>query len=745
MFDFTFGEWLKRQRKIAGFTQEQLAEQVGCAVITLRKIEAEERRPSEQIVARLAETFQISQNERKDFLRFARGRVDLAPSASPAAVPWNLTTVPRIGLPATVTSLVGRADERATLREYWPQADTRLVTLIGPPGIGKTRLSIAAARDAADHFPDGVFFIALAPLERPNLILPTIFQALGYAERGDQSVERLGKDIGDKRLLLVLDNVEHLLEDVAALASCLLSACPRLKILATSREAMRVPGEWLFPIPALTLPSADAVVNVDTATQFPALTLFAERARAVRLDFKLMPENVQAVASICRQLDGLPLAIELIAARIRLMSPQTLLERMTSEFVLSADGMRAVAARQKTLHNAIGWSYNLLSPEEQKGFAWLAVFSEGFTLDAAETILAPTAPNKPISDLIALLSDKSLLRPSLDERGEVRFYMLVTLGKFALDLLHRSGDEKRVRDLHLDYFLSLAETGDWELRGSRQVEWAQRIQEEQNNMRAALEWAVSSRQTEAALRLLCALGWPWEIRGHYNEAANWLERIRALPDVNEYPSLLSRILSHIGRYHWTQDRFREARLLLEESRAIAAQMGPTGEKELANALNWLALDQMENDQDGARSALEQSLEISAKHGDDWGIALSAFHLGILEKNLGHRDAALSLLEKSLSIFQRYGDLFFIARVSIFLGYAFESQGDYAQARQFFEKQLQIDTQLNFWDGIASGWLNLGNLARRRGDVEQAQACYARVRSIGREHGLAVGNLPEQNL
>ena len=747
MSDISFGEWLKRRRKAAGLTQEQLAQQVSCSTITLRKIEAEERRPSEQIAGRLAEIFNVSQSEQTNFIRFARGDLRFTPTEIKEDTPWHISTKsPRSNLPATVTSLIGREQEIALVREYLLNPNIHLVTLIGPPGIGKTRLGLEAARAILPDFPDGVFFVALAPLDDPSLIVPIIIQSLGYVEAKDQSlIKRLMDGICDGQILLVLDNCEHLIEDIASLASGLLSACSRLKIIATSRESLRIPGEWVYAVPALGLPKDQLPADMDAAAQFPALTLFAERARTARPDFKLGADNLRAVISICTQLDGLPLAIELIAARIRLMSPQMLLERMTSQFVLSADGMRSVSDRQKTLNNAIGWSYNFLLPEEQKMFIGLSVFSGGFTLEAAEAVFSNVFTGKPVSDLVALLSDKSLLQRTLDARGEVRFNMLVTIQQFASDILHRTGDETQARDLHLAYFLSLAETGEREIRGPRQVEWADRIQDEQNNMRVALEWAVSSRKTEAALRLLSALGWPWEIRGHYSEAQNWLDRIRTLSDVNEYPSLLSRILSHIGRYHWTQERFQEAYLLFKESEAIAIQMRDQGERELANALNWFALHQIENDKDNARRVLEQSLELSTKHGDDWGIALSTFHLGILEGTLRHTDAALSLLEKSLAIFHRFGDLFFISRVSIFLGYLFMDRGQYDRARQLFEQHLHIDTQLHFWDGIASGWLNLGNLARQQGDNEQAKAYYEQARVVGREHSLAIRNLPEQIL
>ncbi len=539
-------------------------------------------------------------------------------------------------------------------------------------------------------------------------------------------------------MLLVLDNCEHLIERAALLVSTLLPACPRLKILATSREALRVPGEWQIPVPALGLPAQS--VDLASASDFPALTLFAERARAARPDFRLTPENIQAVLSICTQLDGLPLAIELIAARMRIMSPQTLLERMTSQFVLSADGMRAVSARQKTLKNAIGWSYDSLSAEERRLFASLSIFLGGFTLEAAEAIFSNTVADKPVSDLVISLLDKSLLQSSLDERGGIRFRMLDTIQKFALDALSRAGNESQVRDLHLEYFLSLAETGERELRGPRQVEWADRIQDEQNNMRAALEWAVSTQKTETALRLLGALGWPWEIRGHYSEANAWLDRIRALPQVEDHPLLLCTILDHIGRYNWTQDQFQKARAQLDESCRIAAGLGEQGESTLAEALVWLGLLEIGQNIQAARPLLERSLALNKKCKDEWGIALSTFHVGILESHSTHYDLARTLLEESLAKFQQFGDLFFVSRVSIFLGYLFLEQGQYERTRQLFEQHLEIDTQLQFWDGIAEGYRDLGNLSRTQGHLEQAELFYEQGRAVAREHGL-IKNIP----
>jgi predicted ATPase len=610
------------------------------------------------------------------------------------------------------------------------------VTLTGSPGIGKTRLAIETARRVLPHFPHGVFFVSLAPLTDPSLIVPAALQILGYVEdRHRPAAQHLKESIAEKQILLVLDNCEHLIEHVAPFAFDLLSACPRLKILTTSREALRIPGEWLYPVPPLALPPERSFADLEAAAASPALTLFLERARAARPDFRLTAENIRAVAAICEQLDGLPLAIELLAARIRWMSPQALLERMSADFVLSADGMRAVPARQKTLHNAIASSYHLLSPEEQTLLTALSVFLGGFTAPMAEAVFFELFPQNSIPALIDSLADKSLLQRSFNARGETRFHILVTIRQFAQEILRHSGKETHLRDLHLAYFVEFAERGEREIRGPNQAEWAERIQGEQNNLRAALGWAVSSHKTEQALRLLAALGWPWEIRAHYSEAMLWLERIRALPDVMDYPLPFARLLNHIGRYCWTQDNFQKARALLEESRDICLRLGEAGKPVLAETLNWLGLLEIGQNKEAARPLLEQSLELNRQCGNEWGATLSTFHLGILESNSGRPDLARSLLEQSLAAFERFGDLFFISRVSIFLGYLFLDQENFETARQYFEQHRLLDAQLQFWDGIAEAWRDLGNLSRALGDLEQAEHYYEQGRAVCREHGL----------
>lgn len=735
MNEDTFPEWLKRQRKAKGYTQEQLAQLMSCSTIALRKMEAGERRPSEQVVARFAEIFGISPNEREAFLRFARRSVGATPTIAPSA-PWLPSTSPRSNLPIPLTSTIGREKELCALNQYLQNPEMRLITLVGPPGIGKTRLSIEASRSAMPEFRDGIFFVDFASINDPASITSTVLQALRFTELSKQPLEQhLSNSIGDKQLLLVWDNCEHLIEGIAYLATSLLSKCSYLRILASSREALRTPGEWEFPVPPLEIPKTDAPLEfTDISPDISSLKLFAERARAVRPDFHLNSENIDAVARICIQLDGIPLAIELLAACIRFMPPQTLLKRMTSEFVLSADVKRARYAHQKTLSEAIMWSYQSLSSIEQSLLNHLAIFFGGFTLEAAEAIFTHDS-TQAVAELIQALVDKSLLQITYAPHREPRYTMLKVIQQFALHQLQITGFETEVSDRHLVYFLQFVEQGAQQIRGAQQVEWSERIENEYNNLNAALEWAVSNLKTESALRILGALGWPWEIRGHYCEARAWLEKIRALPDAETYPLLMARALNHIGRHQWTQDTLDEACSLLEESCILSKRMGDEGKSTLAEALNWLGLMEIGQNNDVARTYLEQSLALNRECHQERGITLNMFHLGILESNSGNIECAQMLLHQSLEAFENLGDLFFVSRVCIFLGYLFLRKEEYDQARLFFERHLQIDTQLHFWDGIAEGWRDLGNLFHQQGDSKNAEECYERGRAVCRERGL----------
>jgi len=740
MDEITFGEWLRRRRKALDLTQARLADRVGCSAAAIRKIEAEERRPSVQIAERLAEIFNIPPGEWTSFLKFTRGSWQPVPAAPGEDAPWRASPLsPRTNLPATTTSVIGREEDIARVRSQLLNPGVRLVTLFGPPGIGKTRLCLEVVRPVQPDFADGVFFVALASLEEPSLVALAILQTLRYVEaKGLPARQQLVEGIGDKRILLVLDNCEHLMDEVASLSAELLVACPGLKILASSRESLRIPGEWLYPVPALGFPQEAAAVGIQSTARYPALTLFAERARLVQPDFKLDPGNVLAVASICMQLDGLPLAIELFAARMRAMSPQVLLERLTDQFILSADGMRGLSGRQKTLGNAIDWSYHTLPPDEQELFAELAVFSGGFTLQAVEAVFPGAARGRTVAERITALSDKSLLQRSLDPYGEVRFHMLGTVRKFALDCLRRMDREAQARQAHLAYFVELAEKADREMHGPEQAAWIERVEAEQDNLRVALEECVGAENTEAGLRLLGALGWPWEVRSHYCEMHDWFAKIRALPGVSQYPAAYGVLLNHVGRFLWTQADWGGAREILELSRAAWVSLGNQGEQGLAEALNWLGIVAHYGVQDDhtAEALLKQSLELYRKW-DNPRQALSIFHLGILESERNHDRLALDYFEQSLAAFHQMGDLFFIARVSNYLGREYLKRADFEKAQHFYEQHLSIDRKLQFWDGIATALNDLGGYYRHLGEWARAEQVYENSLAICREHGLII--------
>jgi predicted ATPase/transcriptional regulator with XRE-family HTH domain len=717
----TFGYWLRTKRKGLDLTRERLAEQVGCSAALIRKLEAEERRASEHIVACLANIFSIPESERGQFLRFARGDWKSAPAESAEAAPWRTSSLSiRTNLPASLTSLIGRDRDLAEILGYLANPTIRIVTLTGPLGIGKTRLGVEVAHQANQMFPGGVFFIALELLEDPRLIAPAIVQALGYSEvKNKSSSQRLIEGIGDQHLLLLLDNVEHLIQAVTSLVTDLLSACPRLHILITSRESLRIPGEWIYPVHALSAPTETKSLVFDSSLekQYPALALFSERARAVQPDFVLIPDNLDVIAAICNRIDGLPLAIELITPRLRLMSPQSLLEHLNGQSLLTVESMRSLPARQSTLLNAICWSYELLTESEKDIFRYLSVFRGGFNLVMAEELAQRLAFEGVVIHLAASLVDKSLLNRSVDSTGESRFHMLSAIHQFASDQLREWGREMETRNQHLTYFLELAEKADREIRGPEQVQWMDRIEIELENFRAALEWCVSNQNTEQALQLLNALDWPWWLRGRSTEIRDWFEKIRKMPDSPDQRVAFVSLLNQMGRQSWLSGNIEDARSVLEESCSLSLQIGEQGERIRAEALAILGMVSFFNeiDRQGANSLIEHGLAIYQKSGDKWGIALTTFMLGIVGDDL-----ALSRLQLSLNLFEQLGDLWGIGRVSQNLGQLYLKMGDYLQAQRYFEQHLEIDTKLRFSLGTAIALGNLGELFCRLGDYVQAE-------------------------
>jgi predicted ATPase/DNA-binding XRE family transcriptional regulator len=745
MQEHSFGHWLKLRRKALDLTQAELASQVGCSAAAIRKIEAEERRPSVQAAQRLAEIFNIPQGEQKNFLRFARGGLRSAPAEVIKEFPWHMVTrLPRTNLPAPVTSLIGRAEEIEGVNDYLLRPDTRLITLMGPPGIGKTRLSIEAARAVLPDFPDGVFFVALTPLEDPSLLAPTIAQALEYIETKVQPVSKqLVESIGDKRMLLVLDNCEHLVEHVSRLAATLLSACSRLKILATSRESLRISGEWLYPLPPLNSPKEHSSVDMDTASQFPALMLFAERARAVHPNFALHPGNLQAVASICAHLDGLPLAIELMAARMRLISPYALLAHLNSHYVLSADGPRSMSTRQKTLNDTLSWSYNLLSEAEQRLFAYLSVFPGGFTAEMVETIFSPLFAGTSVSALITSLSDKSLLQRAFDAHSQTRFSMLVTIQAFALNCLQAMKEEADAHNKHLKYFLDLSERADRELRGLHQAAWLSHLGAERDNLRSALEWAIETRQIEAALRLTCRLDWFWFVRSDHTEGRHWLEGVLALPEASLHPELYAEALTQLAHHLWLQIGPIEARPPVEKALAVTHENEDKHNTAKALAILGLVLID-EQDFGAAHATLEESKALFREVRDDWGYAHAMMSLTLAPYRQDDRVTALSLYEQVLELFRKLGDMYFQSVALRLIGILKVELGNVTTGEAALQEALTLSRQLDSKYEIAAELWAFGRAAEASGKLTRAVRLYSASRTIFDSIGAWPGHDVDEN-
>jgi non-specific serine/threonine protein kinase len=717
----SFGDWLKHKRKVLDLTQAALASQVGCSAAAIRKLEAEERRPSAQIVERLAEIFKIPTSERPAFLRFARGDWRSAPSLGDEEAPWRASTQaalaqhPRSNLPATFTSLIGREKDIAAVHNYLTHPDIRLVTLIGAPGIGKTRLSLASARQSLADFSDGVIFVALAPLDQPSLLPSSIAQALGYIEKNNLSPEeRLIEAIGNKRMLLVLDNCEHLIEDAAPLASSLLSACPRLRILITSREALQIPGEWLYSVPALALPNEYSIVDVETISAFPALVLFAERARAARSDFALNAENIRTVASICAQLDGLPLAIELIAARVKTLSPEQIAARLDDRFALLTSGSRVVPSRQQTLRATLDWSYELLTEPERELFRQLSVFVGGFTLEALESVVQLES-NQSVFNVLSRLVDKSLV--IVEQRDNVRYQLLETIRQYAGEKLQESDNARWSHDRHLAYFLMYAEKVEPYLFGARQQDWKNRLELDHDNLRVALAWSLESNQIEAGLKLAGALAWFWQSKGHLSEGNLWLEKLLAsgigAQGRERAKALRASSILSMG----TGDYIR-ARAFAESSIKIYQEMGDNRGAGLALA-DLGAILHLDGKEEEAIESLEESLRLLRATDERWGIAYALVWLGDPWFRMGNIERAATSWEESLRLTQELGDPYLMAWSLVGLADVARLRGDYKRAAGMFRESLSLYQSSGDKIGPPFSLEALGLVAAALGDAKRA--------------------------
>ena len=650
-------------------------------------------------------------------------------------------------LPTPGSVIVGRDKEIGEAKGLLLRKEVRLVTVTGPAGIGKSRLAVEVARDIQGHFPSGAYFIPLGAVSDPNAIVNILAQTLGVRETAAQPQLETLKDyfrnfLGAPMLLLI-DNFEHLLASAPVLAE-LMAVAPNLKLLVTSRAALHVSHEHEFPVPPLALPDAKSLPPLEQLSQYSAISLFIQRAEAVKPDFKLNEDNAVAVAEICSRLDGLPLAIELAAARTKLLSPSAMRTRLASRLQLLTGGARDLPARQQTLRQAIDWSYDLLNTFEQKLFRRLSVFVGGCTLEAAESVCDTKQDlGLDILDGMSSMVDKSLMRQIEHGDGEPRFVMLETIREYALEKIAESGEEAQTRRAHAAYCLVLAEEGAAEDTSANQKEWMDRLELEHENLRAALEWLTETGIVEWGLRVGVALFRFWEMREYLAEGREWLGKLLKLEGASAHNDARLRALFAAGILAAEQGDFVVSDALFNENLEMARSTGDN--RSMAISMNAMAVNARDRGDFAASEVLfEASLVFWRELHDGLAVARGLSNLASIVKLQQNYVRARSLYEESLSIFRELGDTTGVAWALNHQGDVARDQGDSEAARSLYEQSLASLRELNDRWGIAGSLADLGNLAREQGDYPLADSLYRE--SIGvfqaLEHKRGIARLLE---
>lgn len=640
---------------------------------------------------------------------------------------------PSSQLPAARTSLIGRDDEIAAVKALLQQGE-RLVTLVGPGGVGKTRIAAEVARQLKAQLADGVHFVSLSSLSDPALLVQSIARTFGLLESSSRALmESLIEYLHGKKLLLVLDGFEGVLP-AASVASELLAKVPGLQILITSRAVLRIFGERDFAVMPLQLPPGGA--SFEQLSQSEAVRLFVERASAVKPDFTLTPENAVAIADICRRLDGLPLAIELAAVRIKVLQPKALLQRLSSRLKTLTDGPRDLPERQRTLRDTIEWSFRLLSAQEQRLFTYMAVFVAGSHLEALEAVCHDET-NLDLLEEVSGLVEKSLVVQE-QQSLEPRFSMLETIREFALEKLEQSGQASERRQIHAAYFLELAEAANAGRIGPKQMDWLERLDLEQANHRAALTWLIEHQKAAEAVRMASSLRWFWDLRGQFSEGRHWLQAALDLPGMVP-PLDRANALMGLGVLLWRQGNYDTARLLMEES--LALRRANADLEGIAYALQNLGnLATHLGDFASARAYQDENLEIRRQLGEKSHLADALFSRGNVALVEGKLAEAKNFYLESFDTYNEVGDVLGLPFVLVNLAEVARLQGDYPAAQALGEDAMHLAEQFGDRLRLANALQSLGLTARDQGLSEEAEAKLQQSLHIYRElgHGLKIG-------
>lgn len=727
---------LRAARLEHGWTQQQVADRIGAPLsLNVSRWENGTAQPSAYYIERLCQLFGKSVRE----LGLSRLEDETQGQPSSSAVPGKqaspspvleeqteqsvlasmsespaqgiyratLLTIRDDSLPLPLTPLIGREEEVASVCALLRRPEVRLVTLNGTGGIGKTRLALRVATELRADFANGVCFISLAALDDPALVMSTIAQALGLKESEHRtSLDLVQTTLRDKHLLLLLDNFERLLPAAPELTA-LLTVCPQLKILVTSRAVLHVQGEYEFPVSPLALPKLDPIPSVEVLAVSPAVALFLQRAQAVRPAFQLRESNARAIAEICVRLDGLPLTIELAAARSKLLSPPELLARLSHRLEVLTSGPQDLPVRQQTLRDTILWSYQLLNEEEQRLFRRLSVFAGGCTLEVSEVVC--TEPGNEgaghfLEHIISLL-DKSLLQTIQQEGKESRLLMLETIREYGLEALAASGEMEETCHAHALYYLRLAEEVESKLRGPQQTEWLRRLEREHDNLRAALQWALEHEERRLALRMVSALLDFWLLQGHGGEGHALLERALVNSEGVE-ASVLAKAFSACGWLAWAQGDFSQAEEWCQKSLALYREEGEMPGIALSlYRLGWVSI--LRGDHARASLLLEESLAGFRELDDSLGIGDALRTLGNISLIQGKYANASGLLEQSLTLYRQVGSTSGVAEALNLLARALLFQGELARAEALLEEGLVLFRHIGYKQGVAFALLTKG--------------------------------------